>query len=580
MKTIALVSGGKDSILSILLALRYGHYPVVVANIAPASHDMREQVHEIDSYSFQTVGHEIVEAIASCMELPLRRAYVCAGQSKVTDLHYTNERDDEDEVECLYRLLRAIKEEFPGVEAVTSGAILSNYQRHRVEDVCSRLGLKSLAFLWQRPANEVLDIALALRVDAILVKTASIGLDPGRHLGLTLQEMRPVLEEAQHRYAVHGAGEGGEFETVVVNCPLFKRYRLEASVVERVIVDDNDYAPSGHAVLSVRRCNKTEKDMKEDAELLQRLPSLTFPSDNMRFLPQDCEGLHEGTRSLHPFPADHFGDSGQFWPHGSTVYISEPLRDEADCEGLLVNVFQRLTDDTQANDREVVSLVVFSPSIGHFATFSRVFVRFFPEVKPPGCTFVERKELPAFQVEVLAALRDSADRVTLHIRSASCWGAPSSGPFSSSNMATVSNERILVVSGCTGLLPSTQALATSSDVPFLASVTLSHVCHDLGIAEEGVVRDFVAQFAFAYANCINGLTCFGFVPTSVSHATFFLTDLRFASLLEPLWLWCGGSAFLADTSEGVACRVLHVTGLLNSGVVGMMLEVRVPVLEG
>jgi hypothetical protein len=35
------------------------------------------------------------------------------------------------------------------VDAVASGAVLSTYQRTRVESVCERLGLQSLAFLWQ-----------------------------------------------------------------------------------------------------------------------------------------------------------------------------------------------------------------------------------------------------------------------------------------------------------------------------------------------------------------------------------------------------------------------------------------------
>jgi diphthamide synthase (EF-2-diphthine--ammonia ligase) len=40
---------------------------------------------------------------------------------------------------------------------VATGAILSNYQRTRVEAVCMRLGLVSLAFLWQSDQAELLD---------------------------------------------------------------------------------------------------------------------------------------------------------------------------------------------------------------------------------------------------------------------------------------------------------------------------------------------------------------------------------------------------------------------------------------
>jgi len=55
-----------------------------------------------------------------------------------------------DEVEDLHTLLVKVKEQFPEVEAVSSGAIFSNYQRLRIENICARLGLASLAYLWLR----------------------------------------------------------------------------------------------------------------------------------------------------------------------------------------------------------------------------------------------------------------------------------------------------------------------------------------------------------------------------------------------------------------------------------------------
>jgi uncharacterized protein (TIGR00290 family) len=61
-----------------------------------------------------------------------------------------------DEVEDLERLLRAVQEKYPDVRAVCSGAIASNYQRLRVENVCSRLGLVSLAYLWKQDQAHLL----------------------------------------------------------------------------------------------------------------------------------------------------------------------------------------------------------------------------------------------------------------------------------------------------------------------------------------------------------------------------------------------------------------------------------------
>ena len=56
-----------------------------------------------------------------------------SGQAKSAELEYV--ATSEDEVEDLFELLARVKREMPEVQAVASGAILSNYQRLRVENV-------------------------------------------------------------------------------------------------------------------------------------------------------------------------------------------------------------------------------------------------------------------------------------------------------------------------------------------------------------------------------------------------------------------------------------------------------------
>ena len=45
---------------------------------------------------------------------------------------------------------------FPQVSGVSSGAIASDYQRLRVENVCARLNLASLAYMWHQPQKKLL----------------------------------------------------------------------------------------------------------------------------------------------------------------------------------------------------------------------------------------------------------------------------------------------------------------------------------------------------------------------------------------------------------------------------------------
>ena len=82
---------------------------------------------------FQTVGHEGVHLYAEAMGLPLYRT-TTHGISVTKEMNYVPQEGDE--VEELYELLKKVTEEVEGgVEGVASGAILSDYQRLRVENV-------------------------------------------------------------------------------------------------------------------------------------------------------------------------------------------------------------------------------------------------------------------------------------------------------------------------------------------------------------------------------------------------------------------------------------------------------------
>ena len=145
-----------------------------------------------------------------------------------------------DEVEDLYDLIVSARAEVE-FDAVCSGAILSDYQRVRVESVCSRLNLVSLAYLWRRDQSELLQEMIDCGVKACIIKCAALGLEEW-HLGKTLAELQPRLEDLvrfnrticlmtsslcrishlqKSRYGINVCGEGGEYETFTLDCPLF-----------------------------------------------------------------------------------------------------------------------------------------------------------------------------------------------------------------------------------------------------------------------------------------------------------------------------------------------------------------------
>ena len=221
LNVIALISGGKDSIYSLLHVLSLGHRVLALGNLYPqpaaaahvtstpptttsastssansagASKDASandvggEDAPDPDSHMYQTAGHALIPAIARALGLPLFRAPILGravvGGSTYAPLASSNEKwEGGDETESLIPLLLAIKKAHPTADAVSAGAILSTYQRTRIESVAARLGLVPLAFLWQYPAlfREEGEAALLAHMEeagmeARIVKVASGGL--------------------------------------------------------------------------------------------------------------------------------------------------------------------------------------------------------------------------------------------------------------------------------------------------------------------------------------------------------------------------------------------------------------------
>lgn len=72
--------------------------------------------------------------------------------------------------------------------AVSSGAILSNYQKNRIQNVCRRLNLESLTYLWNADQAFLFEEIISSGIEAIIVKVAALGLST-KHLGKTLVEV-------------------------------------------------------------------------------------------------------------------------------------------------------------------------------------------------------------------------------------------------------------------------------------------------------------------------------------------------------------------------------------------------------
>lgn len=199
MKFAALFSGGKDSTFAIFKAIKEGHTPACLISI-------RSQ--NPASYMFHTANIDLTSLQAQCLGLPL--------------IIHPTKGVKEAELADLKDAIKKAKDQFK-IEAVVSGAVGSQYQKERVEAICADLNLKSIAPLWHRPQQELVEEMIGAGFVFKIVAVAGMGL--GKELlGKDYdKDLLKKLISAHERFGVHIAGEGGEFESLVTDCPLFKK---------------------------------------------------------------------------------------------------------------------------------------------------------------------------------------------------------------------------------------------------------------------------------------------------------------------------------------------------------------------
>lgn len=235
LKVVALISGGKDSCYNMMKCVQDGHEIVALAHLKPKVKE------ELDSYMYQSVGHNAIGLYAEAMGLPLYQQDI-EGTAINKEFEYTPTVGDE--VEDLLQLLLRIRKDVE-FNAISVGAIFSDYQRVRCVNVCERLGnVEMLAYLWHREQGALLKEMIDSGVNAIIIKVAAMGLEPKKHLGSTLAEIYPHTIAMEKQFGLNVCGEGGEFESFTVDCPLFKR-RIVIDNMENVMHSDDAFAPVG-----------------------------------------------------------------------------------------------------------------------------------------------------------------------------------------------------------------------------------------------------------------------------------------------------------------------------------------------
>ncbi len=199
MKVGVLFSGGKDSTYAALLARKYGYELACLITLSSKNKD---------SFMFHTPAIGITKKQAEPMGIPL--------------ISQETKGEKEKELKDLEKAVQKAVKDY-GVQGLVTGAVESVYQSSRIQAICNGLGIECFNPLWQKNQAELLQEIIKNKFEVILSGVAAFPFDKnwiGRKIDPNFIE---EAKELAKKYKINPAGEGGEFESLVVNCPLFKK---------------------------------------------------------------------------------------------------------------------------------------------------------------------------------------------------------------------------------------------------------------------------------------------------------------------------------------------------------------------
>lgn len=507
LNVIALISGGKDSFYSLLHCLQHGHKVVALGNLYPAPSpssydDEEDKEHDLNSFMYQTVGHTVIPLYEQATGIPLYRQQIL-GTAVQTGLSYGHdaakkdgdgeqrpEVEGEDETESLVPLLTRIMAAHPEVNALSTGAILSTYQRTRIESVALRLGLVPLAYLWQYPIlppgtqSSLLSDMAAVGLDARIVKVASGGLDES-FLWKNVADPTAVsrIERGMKRFGMDGdgavLGEGGEFETLVVDGPrgLFKGSIEVEGEGMRVVREGG-----GAAWLKILSAKIVMKEATQVIEEACRVPDLleTRFKEILDFLNREPSrtALHELEHLELGRPRNP--DLFTIPPHkeGRDDVLRWTVKEEAQSEDTisqqatkLIKQIQHLLHASSLQPTSIISTLIILRSMSDFSATNKactlplltlvpsnnpkVYGALFTAPNPPARVTISSGPSMPKNTNIIIHLRIHAPNFrfsttppsckALHVQSRSYWAPANIGPYSQAvsiplPMTTIDNE--------------------------------------------------------------------------------------------------------------------------------------------
>ncbi|CRK35157.1 Diphthine--ammonia ligase like protein [Verticillium longisporum] len=546
LNVIALISGGKDSFFSALHCIANGHKIIALANLQPSVDDQAESEHEVssngtrivkpdtllsgsqdavdtshdeqdpatddedlNSFMYQTVGHQIIPLYAKATGLPLYCQPIVGG-AKYEGRDYDAGQAADDETESMVPLLRTIIDRHPEANALCAGAILSTYQRTRVESVALRLGLTPVAYLWKYPvlppavsglpsddAQLLLDMEVA-GLDARIIKVASAGLDED-FLWERVSCAAGVskIKRGLRKFGVSEGsvlGEGGEFETLVVDGPttLFQKKIIVPDQARKLVREGG-----GTSWLSCRGAYIGEKDRpREDSDGAIRVPGLFDPRfDYVSESISETAGSvsNESKPSQRHSKTLQLSDSPTLSSEISWTVHSEGLSPQSTIEAEthdLVDKIKTLLTKSSLSTTAITNAIIVLRRMSDFPAINSIYGALFSHPNPPSRITISSGDLLPDDCNIVIHLSVQPslglrDRKGLHVQSRSYWAPANIGPYSQAidvplvgpapSSPDLTTTRSIFIAGQIPLWPALMAIPAEAEISAQITMSLQHL---------------------------------------------------------------------------------------------------------
>ncbi|MBN1432466.1 MAG: diphthine--ammonia ligase [Methanomicrobiaceae archaeon] len=206
MKLGVLFSGGKDSVFACHLAMKSEEVVCLISILSKNDH----------SYMFHTPNVSLSALQAEAAGIP--------------QIRIESQGEEEKELDDLKAGIAAAIERYD-IEGIVTGAVMSVYQASRIQRICRELNIWCFSPLWYTNQEEYMQKIISSGFKVIIAGVFSYPFEKewlGREIDSQLVNELKLLSE---KYSITLSGEGGEYESFVLDAPFFSK---------RIVIDESE----------------------------------------------------------------------------------------------------------------------------------------------------------------------------------------------------------------------------------------------------------------------------------------------------------------------------------------------------